>query len=78
MNTETKIRSQILKRIQRIPSDRLNELNDFVSKLERTTGKKDRILSFAGAWENMESSIFDEFTANLISNRQKNRSRINE
>lgn len=72
MNTESKMRSQILKRIQRIPSYRLNELNDFVSKLERTIGKKDRNLSFAGVWENMESSIFDEFTANLISNRQKN------
>jgi hypothetical protein len=78
MNTDIRIRSQILKRIQKIPSNRLAELNDFVSKLERNAGKKDRILSFAGAWENLETSIFDEFTEKLISNRQKNRSRIDE
>jgi hypothetical protein len=76
MNSDTQIRSQILKKIQRIPSDRLNELNDFVSKLERSAGKKDRILAFAGAWENMDTSIFNEFTENLISNRRKNRNRI--
>jgi hypothetical protein len=78
MNTDIRIRSQILKKIQKIPSYRLKELDDFVSKLERTAGKKDRILSFAGAWENIETSIFDEFTENLISNRQKNRTRIDE
>lgn len=73
MDTDTRIRSQILKRIQKIPSNRLKELNDFVAKLERNPGKKDKILSFAGAWETMDSSIINEFTENLISNRQKNR-----
>jgi len=78
MSTDIKIRSQILKRIQKIPSNRLKELDDFISKLEKNAGKKEKILSFAGAWENMETSIFHEFTENLISNRQKNRSRIDE
>jgi hypothetical protein len=78
MNTEFRIRSQILRRIQKVPSHRLKELNDFISKLERSAGRKDRILSFAGAWQNIDSSTFDEFTENLISNRQKNRSRIDE
>jgi hypothetical protein len=73
MNSDTLIRSQILKKIQRIPSDRLKELNDFVSKLEKSHEKKERILAFAGAWENMEPSIFNELTENLISNRRKNR-----
>ncbi len=78
MNTEIRIRSQILKRIQKVPSNRLKELNDFISKLEQSAGKKDRILSFAGAWQNIDTSTFDEFTENLISTRQKNRSRIDE
>ena len=72
MITETQIRSQILRRIQRIPSNRLVELNEFVSKLEQTSGNKDKILSFAGAWENLDSNAFDELTENLISNRQLN------
>ena len=72
MITETQIRSQILRRIQRIPSNRLVELNEFVSKLEQTSSNKDKILSFAGAWENLDSYAFDELTENLISNRQRN------
>ena len=72
MITETQIRSQILRRIQRIPSNRLVELNEFVSKLEQTSGNKDKILSFTGAWENLDSNAFDELTENLISNRQLN------
>ena len=75
MMTETQIRSQILRRIQRIPSNKLNELNEFVSKLEETSSNKDKILSFAGAWENLEPTIFIELTENLISNRQRNKRR---
>jgi hypothetical protein len=78
MKTDVQIRSQILKRVQKIPSNRLDELNEFISKLERNAGKKDLILSFAGAWENIEDSIFQDFTENLTSNRKKNRSRIDE
>ena len=72
MITETQIRSQILRRIQRIPSNRLVELNEFVSKLEQTSSNKDKILSFAGAWENLDTTAFEELTENLISNRQRN------
>lgn len=78
MNTEIQIRSQILKKIRKIPSSKLQELNEFVSKLERTTSEKDRILSFAGAWENLDPAILEELTENLITNRKKNRSRIDE
>jgi hypothetical protein len=75
MITETQIRSEILRRIQRIPSNRLIELNEFVSKLEQTSSNKDKILSFAGAWENLDAKAFDELTENLISNRQRNKRR---
>ena len=75
MSTETQIRSRLLKRIQRIPSNRLNELNEFISKLEQTSSNKDKILSFAGAWANLDTNIFVELTENLISNRQRNRRR---
>jgi hypothetical protein len=72
MITETQIRSQLIRRIQRIPSNKLNELNELVSKLELTTSNKDKNLSFAGAWENLDSDTFDNLTVNLIENRQRN------
>ncbi len=77
MVTDTQIRNQLLRRIKRIPTDKLKELNDFVSQLEEATNRKDKILSFAGAWEHIDSSLFIEFTDNLIAKRERNRRRIN-
>jgi regulator of PEP synthase PpsR (kinase-PPPase family) len=75
MITDTQIRRQLLKRIQQIPSNKLNELNEFVSKLELNSNNKDKILSFAGAWENLDTNTFIELTENLIDNRQRNKRR---
>jgi len=73
--TDTQIRSQLIRRIQRIPSNKLNELNELVSKLEETTPAKDQNLSYAGAWEDLDSETFDNLTVNLIENRQRNKKR---
>ena len=78
MITNTQIRNQILKKIQRIPADRLKELEVFVSKLEETTNKKAINLSFSGAWENIDDDLFSELTDNLIDKRQRTKRRINE
>ena len=78
MITETQRRNQILRRINRIPKDKLKELDDYVSKLEQNISKKSRTLSFAGAWQDIDDSVFDDLTSKLISNRQRNRRRIND
>lgn len=76
MITDTQRRNQILRRISRIPKDKLKELDDYVSKLEQDNNNKKRTLSFAGAWHDIDNSVFDDLTNNLINNRQKNRRRI--
>jgi hypothetical protein len=76
--TDTQKRQQILRRIYRIPNEKLKELEDFISKLEPDNNKKDRILSFAGSWQNIDDSVFIELTENLISNRQRNKRRTDE
>ncbi len=75
MLTETQIRSQLLRRIQKIPSNRLNELNELVSRIEQTSTSKDKIMSYAGAWENLDSNTFEDLTENLLVNRQRNKRR---
>jgi hypothetical protein len=75
MITETQIRSQLIRRIQRIPSSKLNELNDLVSKLELTSSNKDKNLSFAGAWTNIDSDTFNNLTDSLIESRKRNKRR---
>ena len=67
-----------MQRIQRIPIDKLKELNDYVAKLEQSINKKEKILSFAGTWEHIDENIFDQLTENLIANRERNKSRIDE
>ena len=78
MMEDTQIRQQIFRKIRRIPSDKLHDLNDYLSKLEQTTEKSSKMLSFAGSWINIDNSAFDELTDSLISNRSRNSRRIDE
>ncbi|MDP4228240.1 MAG: hypothetical protein Q8910_17945 [Bacteroidota bacterium] len=78
MTTDNQIRNQIVRRIRKIPSERLNDLADYLDKLEQTTGKPAKILSFAGCWSDIEDSAFNDLTENLLINRQKNTRRFDE
>jgi hypothetical protein len=78
MIADAQIRQQILRKIRRIPSNKLNDLNEYLSKLEQTTEKTSKILSYAGSWSNIDESAFDELTDNLIVNRSKNTRRFDE
>jgi hypothetical protein len=78
MTIDTQKRQQILRKIYRIPSNKLNELDEFISKLELDKYKKSKNLSFAGAWQNIDESVFSELTDNLIDNRKRNSRRNNE
>jgi L-lactate utilization protein LutB len=78
MITDIQRRNQILRRINRIPKDKLKELDEYISKLEHDVERNNKTLSFAGAWKDMDESILDDFTKKLIRNRQKNRPRIDE
>lgn len=78
MLEDTQIRQMILRKIRRIPSNKLNDVNDYLNKLEQTTENTSKILSYAGSWNNIDESAFDELTDNLIPNRRKNSRRFDE
>jgi hypothetical protein len=78
MITDTQRRNQILRKINRIPTEKLKELDDFVSNLEQGIIQKSKTLSFAGAWSDIDETVFNDLTNDLISNRQRNRRRIDE
>jgi hypothetical protein len=75
MITDTQKRSQLIRRIQRIPSNKLNELDQLISKLEASTSRKDKNLTYAGAWKDIDQETFDNLTVNLVEKRQRNRRR---
>lgn len=76
MLTDAQRRSQILRRISKIPKEKLQELDAFVSTLEQENSNKQKTLSLAGAWNDIDNSIFEDLTKNLINKRQTNRRRI--
>lgn len=78
MIADTQIRQQILRKIRRMPSNKLNDLNEYLSKLEQSDEKTSNTLSFAGSWNNIDESAFNELTVNLITNRNKNIRRFDE
>ena len=68
MTADNQIRQQIFRKIRRIPSNKLNDLNDYLSKLDLSIDKSTKILSFAGSWNNVDEEAFEELTDKLISN----------
>jgi hypothetical protein len=72
MITETRIRNQILRRIERMPGEQLSKLDMYLKKLALEKTKKDRILSYAGAWKDMDDELFRDFTVCLLNRRQVN------
>lgn len=78
MITDIQRRNQILRRISRLPKEKLNELDDFISKLEEGIKSKSKVLSYAGSWQDIDESVFNDFTDNLINNREINKRRIDE
>jgi len=78
MITEKQIRYRILKKIYRVPIEKLEELDEFISKLELKANNKSKTLQFAGSWSEIDNLTFKHFTSDLINNRQKNKRRIDE
>ncbi len=62
MTADNQIRQQIFRKIRRIPASKLNDLNDYLSKLEQPIDKPSKILSFAGSWNNIDELAFEELT----------------
>ena len=75
---ELHLRQRIFKMIKRVPSDKLSELLNHITKLEKSIEKQSKILSFAGSWKNIDDSAFDELTKDLITNRSRNSRRHDE
>ena len=78
MISESQIRNHLLRRIYRIPLEKLKEISDFVSKIEEKAVNKPKVLSYAGAWKNLDDSVFQHLTRDLIKNRQRNKRRFND
>ena len=63
------LRSRILERIDKIPGERLQEVLDRLKEFREAP--RDSVLSFAGAWSDMEESDFEEFLKEIERRRHR-------
>jgi|GEM_PF-3364217 len=60
------------KRINGIPLEKLDTLNEFISKLEKRIDHKSKTMELAGAWKDLDDEVFDELTNKLVFRRPRN------
>ena len=78
MITDKQRKNQILRKIQNLPPDKLKKLQEYLNKLDKETPNSMKVLSYAGAWKDMDESAFKELTDQIISRRQNNKRRFEE
>lgn len=75
---ELLLRQRIFKMIRKVPPNKLSELLEYITSLEKSIEKQSKVLSYAGSWNNIDDSAFNELTRELISNRSRNTRRNDE
>lgn len=78
MKTENQIRSQIIRQLNRMSTKKLKAIQKFLGELEKKNESESKVLSYAGAWSDIDDSVMEDLTDNLIANRQKNLRRVEE
>ena len=70
--TEGELISKIFKELEQLPFEKLQELYAVIQKFKDDTegNVKDDIISFAGCWDDMSDSEFEEFI-NEVYDRRK-------
>ena len=61
-----------------VPPNKLSDLLEYITSLEKSIEKQSKVLSYAGSWNNIDDSAFNELTSDLISNRSRNTRRNDE
>lgn len=69
MTASQKLRDDIHKRIEKLPTDQLQELLIFLISLEKDTTHIEKVLSFAGIFKDLDDEVFNDLTINLHENR---------
>lgn len=78
MKTENQIRNQIIRQLNKMSTKKLKAIQKFLGELEEKNETQSKVLSYAGTWSDIDDSVMEDLTDNLIANRQKNRRRFDE
>ena len=73
MDVKNRLRNSLVRKIQRLSTDKLNELNNLLNKIENKLKSKDKTLKLAGTWKDLGDDIFIGLTERLHDNRSDDR-----
>lgn len=73
MNVRNKLRNTLIRRLQQLSADKLNEINNLLGKIESQLKSKDKTLKLAGTWKDLDDDFFIEMTEKLHNNRANDR-----
>ncbi|WP_017654562.1 hypothetical protein [Fortiea contorta] len=69
------IRTKLLKEINLIPEEKLEEVYNFIYYfrvgVEASKGTPERIMQFAGCWDDMSDETFADFNQEITTRRQQ-------
>lgn len=72
MNSQSKLRNNLIRKIQRLSIERLREISKQITSNEGKSSKE-KTLALAGSWNNLDEDIIQDFTSNLHQKRSIDR-----
>lgn len=76
MDVNNRLRNNLVRKIQRLSTDKLNEINNFINNIENKVSSKNETLKLAGTWKTFGDDIFIDLTEKLHDNRGNDRKLI--
>ena len=73
MHTDNKLRNRLVRKIQRLPADKLKQVDNLLDEIEEEISAKEKILQLAGSWNDLDDELFNDLTTNLHQNRNNDR-----
>jgi len=69
------IKTKIINRLEKFSTNKLEDVWNFIDRLEEENSNKKTLLSHAGTWKDIDDSLFEDLTTNLISRRKSGSSK---
>ena len=73
MTTKNRLRNNLIRKIQQLSTDKLNEINNLLGQFENQFKSKDKTLRLAGSWKDLGDDFIVDLTEKLHDNRAKDR-----
>jgi len=73
MKVENRLRNILIRRIQKLSPEKLDEIAKLLANIEINLMGKENTISLAGSWNELGDDILIELTTNLHENRKMDR-----